>query len=566
MSAILDTHHAVVGSSGAGKTVTAKGEAEQLLRERRHLAIIDPTDAWYGMRSNVAGDGPGFDIPIFGGRHGDVAIGPHDGDAIARIVIEQQVSAIVSLAHIHEAQLQRVFMAAFVKRLRAKPRGNFHLIADEADELCPQTARDDVGFALTEDMIWIAKRGRLAGFVLTVITQRPADISKAVLSQMQTIVAHQLVDPRDQKAIDDYLRAKGDRAIRAEVMASLPSLAQGERWIYSPKLGILERGVSPPLTTFDSSRTPAPGEVHVEPKMLSSINVGAIAKALEQPRAETAAAAYHAGAEAGQLLMERDRRIAELENEIAALKQSASADKRRADHHARALAALRDDANRSLAAFPADADLHRSSAEQPAASATKRSPAPRAQAPEQEAAPARPSAAAAPSERLPKPPAGPDLPPRRQRILDALAWVSVFLGKESVPRAVVAYIAETTPNSSTFEKDLGAMRTMALIDYPEQGHVRFTAVGKPLARAWNAPATRDELFSAVSAKMPPRRSRILQQVWAGAPLSREELATACETTPTSSTFEKDLGAMRTLGLIDYPSKGEVQLAAVLRGS
>lgn len=318
-TAILDTHHAIVGSSGSGKTVTAKGEVEQLLRERRHVAILDPTDVWWGMRSNVAGDGPGFDLPIFGGAHGDVAIGPDDGDAIARIVIEQRVSAIVSLAHLHDGALQRCFMAAFVRALRAKPRGNFHLVVDEADEACPQTARDDVGFALTEDMIWVAKRGRVAGFVLTAITQRPADISKAVLSQMQTIVAHQLVDPRDQSAIDAYLKAKGDKTARAEVMASLPSLGKGERWIYSPALTLLERGVSPPLTTFDSSRTPEPGEIAVEPKMLAAIDVAVIAAAIEQSRIKTAVAAYDAGTAAGELLVEKDARIAALEGERAKL-------------------------------------------------------------------------------------------------------------------------------------------------------------------------------------------------------------------------------------------------------
>src|SRR5204863_127359 len=123
-------------------------------------------------------------------------IGPYDGDAIARIVIEQRVSAIVSLAHIHDDALQRVFLAAFMRRLRAKPRGNFHLIVDEAEEVCPQMAPDDVAFGLTRDMIWIAKRGRVAGFVLHLITQRPADVSKAVLSQAQTIIAHQPVEVR----------------------------------------------------------------------------------------------------------------------------------------------------------------------------------------------------------------------------------------------------------------------------------------------------------------------------------------------------------------------------------
>lgn len=343
--AYLDEHHAIVGNSGSGKTVTGKGEVEQLLRERRHLAVIDLTDVWYGLRSDVAGTGPGFDIPIFGGRHGDVAIGPGDGDAIARLIIEQRVSAIVSLGHIHDDALQRLFLADFVKRLRAKPRGNFHLIADEAEEICPQTAPDDVAFALTRDMIWIAKRGRVAGFVLTIITQRPADISKAVLSQAQTIIAHQLVAPHDQKAIDDYLKANGDKQIRADVMRSLPGLERGERWIYSPRLGILERGFSPAITTFDSSRTPAPGEEHVEPKTLAELDVSAIAAALKAPATD---APIGADVDATARIRELERKLADCQRVGRALVMGRSHAEVRADTLARQLARIVELASNAL--------------------------------------------------------------------------------------------------------------------------------------------------------------------------------------------------------------------------
>lgn len=360
--AYLDEHHAIVGNSGAGKTVTGKEEAEQLLREHRHLAIIDLTDVWFGLRSDRAGTGPGFDIPIFGGAHGDVPIGPHDGDAIARIIVEQGVSAIVSLAHIHDDALQRVFLAAFMRRLRTKPRGNFHLIVDEAEEVCPQTPPDDVAFTLTRDMVWIAKRGRVAGFVLTLITQRPADVSKAVLSQSQTIIAHQLVAPLDQKAIDAYLRANGNKDVRDQVMQSLPALDRGERWIYSPRLGILERGYTPALTTFDSSRTPAPGEAHVEPKLLAQLDVSAIAAALARPAADAPIGAADVGADAAQLLAARDGEIRALRARLADLQATAPLLRSVVDQVGDAVArigAAIDEAKRGLDLIPVSAGVDR---------------------------------------------------------------------------------------------------------------------------------------------------------------------------------------------------------------
>lgn len=284
MTEYLDLHIATVGASGSGKTVTAKGFAETLLRERRHLAVIDPTGAWWGMRSDASGEGPGFDIPIFGGAHGDVPVTADQGEAVGKI-IGDGVSAIVDVSALRTGAEQRRFVRDLCRALRTKPDGNFHLFVDEADEFAAQKPRDDFGFQVGEELIWMAKRGRLAGFVLNLITQRPASIDKEVLTQAQTIIVHQLVAPVDQKPIVEYLRDHADKATLATIKGSLASLNRGERWIYSPRLGLLVRGVSPLPSTFDSSRTPEPGEAPREPKMLAQIDLGAIRQALA-PKSE----------------------------------------------------------------------------------------------------------------------------------------------------------------------------------------------------------------------------------------------------------------------------------------
>lgn len=279
LASYLDTHTAILGASGAGKTVTAKVHVESLLDARRHACVIDPTSAWWGLRSDALGDGPGFDIPIFGGPRGDVVIAADQGEAIGAI-IAGGASAIVDVSGLRTGAEQRRFVRDLCRRLRAKPDGNFHLVVDEADEFAAQKPRDDFGFQVGEEVIWMAKRGRLAGFVLTLVTQRPASIDKEVLTQAQTLIVHQLVAPVDQKPVVDYLRDHADKATLATIKGSLASLDRGERYVYSPRLGLLERGVSPMPRTFDSSRTPAAGEQAVEPKMLASIDIDAIRKAL----------------------------------------------------------------------------------------------------------------------------------------------------------------------------------------------------------------------------------------------------------------------------------------------
>ena len=65
---------AILAVKGAGKTYTASVQAEELLELGQQTVIIDPTGAWYGLKSSADGQRPGFSIPIFGGEHADVPL------------------------------------------------------------------------------------------------------------------------------------------------------------------------------------------------------------------------------------------------------------------------------------------------------------------------------------------------------------------------------------------------------------------------------------------------------------------------------------------------------------
>ena len=204
------------------------------------------------------------------------------------------------------------FMTDFLQTLYARNKAALHLIVDEADEICPQNPMPEER-RLSGAFDKIVRRGRIKGFRPLMITQRPAVLHKNVLSQVGTLVALKLTSPQDRKAIEDWVKGNADTETAKGVMQSLPGLQRGDGWIWSPAAGVLERVTFPPITTFDSSRTPEGGEAIVAPAMtavdvnelrsaVAAVEPGAAKKQAQNiPQNITAdlAAAEHRGYERG---------------------------------------------------------------------------------------------------------------------------------------------------------------------------------------------------------------------------------------------------------------------------
>lgn len=60
----LTTMTAIVGRRGSGKTTTALVLAEEFIDARLPVVLLDPLGVHFGLRSNVAGDGPGLPVTI----------------------------------------------------------------------------------------------------------------------------------------------------------------------------------------------------------------------------------------------------------------------------------------------------------------------------------------------------------------------------------------------------------------------------------------------------------------------------------------------------------------------
>ena len=252
------------GTAGSGKTYNAMGRVERLLAKGARVVIPDPLGVWWGLRLSADGKSPsGYDVVIFGGPHGDLPLTEHAGALIGETVAGMKESCILDLSQLGTKAAERRFMLAFLTALYKNTAGEpLHVIFDEADMWSPQRLLDKEGEAakLLGMMETVVRRGRVKGFIPWLISQRPAVISKDVLSQVDGLIALKLTSSQDRDAIGDWVEGQADKAQWREIWASLPTMERGQGIVWIPGRGILKNVQFPPKETFDSSRTPKRGE------------------------------------------------------------------------------------------------------------------------------------------------------------------------------------------------------------------------------------------------------------------------------------------------------------------
>jgi len=281
---IFDDNVAVVGMQGSGKTHDAKVLVERFIAAGERTLIVDPTDAWYGLRSFHTGRDKGFDIPIFGGEHGDVPITARSAELIARHFANGNRCAIVSTAAFKHRAEGRRFVASLLETLYAENRAHCRLVVDEADEFAPQNPLTQAEIDSLSAFDRIVRRGRIRGFRVVMITQRTTVINKNLLSQAGAVLAHRLTGTSDRKAVEEWVKNQADVETAKELLTSLPSLEKGTAWVWAPQSKVLVLQKFPPIATYDSSATPKKGQrVARKPRVWSEADLGEIKAALEPP-------------------------------------------------------------------------------------------------------------------------------------------------------------------------------------------------------------------------------------------------------------------------------------------
>jgi hypothetical protein len=304
--ALVGESVAILAKRNAGKTYAASVIEEELISHGQQVVVLDPVGVHYGLRSNAKGTGAGLPVVVLGGEHGDLPINGDSGTIIADLVIDAWPQSFVIDTSLFDSNAEQDrFAEAFGERLyrrKARDKRPMMLVLEEADTVAPQSPMPDqrrmVGAYTT-----IARRGRSRGIGYLAITQRAAALHKDLTTQAELVVVMQIIGSQDRDAIDKWVKSNATAEEREEVMSSLPSLQQGEAWVWSPGwLRLRQRIKFRTRRTFDASRTPAPGEQRAEPTGRAEVNLDAV-------RVQIEAATKEAKANDPKALRERVREL-----------------------------------------------------------------------------------------------------------------------------------------------------------------------------------------------------------------------------------------------------------------
>jgi hypothetical protein len=588
-----------LGRTGSGKTYGAMKLAELMLDAGAQIGALDPVGVWRALRVPAAKDGRAFEVVVFGGLYGDVPLEPGAGKLIADLVVDRGLSFVLDVSQFIPSE-QQTFAAAFAHqffhRKKSAPSA-VHLFLEECQEFIPENPSGREAMTLGEfQRLW--KLGRNFGIGGSLISQRPQEIAKKALNMSGTVFAFQMTGPQERKAIRAWV---ADQGVAVDIEGVLQKLSVGEPHVESPTFLEVSKTVRIlPRVTADLSSTPTVGGTTAAKRPLTPIDV-------EQLRTQMAETIERAKADDPKELR---KQIADLERKLRtetgkvlpAAAASAKtveilsdADRERLSSHRAQLVAIADELGQKSAGIVGEAEAkieavvtrtverlgalltdQRTAFEETLqragftrilekldrVTATQVShiqqPAPGHNSgiistPHRPVSRVNGVAAVAPSGS-----GGARLEPAKQRILNALAWLTQ-LGRASWTREVVGFVAGASSRSSAFANNLSALRTAGLLDYPQQNYLALTDAGKAQAERRGALLTPADLHVQIERLLEPAQWRLVKVIIDAYPrvMTRDQLADAAGASAASSAFANNISRLRTLGLLDYPKQGEV---------
>ncbi|MEF8831636.1 MAG: DUF87 domain-containing protein, partial [Halobacteriales archaeon] len=307
----------LTGKSGSGKSNSISVVAEKLLDSGFGLLIVDVEGEYYGLKEEYEILHAGADEEC------DIRVGEEHADKLASLALEQNVPIILDLSGFLEEGNAEALLTEVARHLFAKEKKlkqPFLMIVEEIHEYVPEGGGlSEVGRMLVK----VAKRGRKHGLGIAGISQRPADVKKDFITQCDWLVWHRLTWQNDTRVVK--------RVLGSDYAEAVEDLNDGEGFLMTDWGEDVRKVQFYRKETFDAGATP--GLEDFERPDLKSVSDDLVDELQEISQQEA-----KQDAEIGRLrneLEERERRIAELEEELAEARDLS----RMAEQFARAMTA-----------------------------------------------------------------------------------------------------------------------------------------------------------------------------------------------------------------------------------
>lgn len=206
---LVDTNLGIMGSSGSGKSWLAGLLAEELLKQKYQICLIDPEGDYRSLAASPR-------TLLLGGSESPLP----PVNEVLNIAEWNNVSLVLDLS-MYELPERLTYMEKFLRTLRGlrARRGRPHyFFVDEIQHFCPPEG-GELTDLLLEAMQW-------GGFGL--ISFRPSLVSPALLARLDHLLITRLMMKAELDALQPWL---AQHTTGEEVLTQLPTLPKGQAYL-----------------------------------------------------------------------------------------------------------------------------------------------------------------------------------------------------------------------------------------------------------------------------------------------------------------------------------------------
>ena len=211
----------ISGKRGSGKSYTAAVLMEEFERLGLQFVCFDALDA-HGYLNQL---------------DGIERIEPQPGDGINMKKLVSKLKGSPNSLIINLSQLplenQQQLVSEYCEAILDTDIGGKGLMTlfEECQDFVPQIGRPS-SYA---SIVRLCKLGRASGYGVSLISQRPAAVSKEALSQASVYCCHNIINTKDLDALKDQLSFGSDKDSIKKILSGITYSKAGEAVMYSPE-------------------------------------------------------------------------------------------------------------------------------------------------------------------------------------------------------------------------------------------------------------------------------------------------------------------------------------------